>query len=59
MFLAENNIGEEYIMTQKQMKAVMDVAKRLGREEEIYVLLSERVIGLAQADSIGGGTVIA
>lgn len=59
LFLAEEHIADEYGYTQKDMRYVMEVAERLERTDEIYELLATRLIGLASAEPIDDGTVVA
>tara|TARA_Y100000310_G_scaffold329843_1_gene400418 strand:+ start:281 stop:1648 length:1368 start_codon:yes stop_codon:yes gene_type:complete len=50
-FLSEENIAQEYSLTQKQLRDVIDIAKRMDKESEIYDKLANRLPGLAYDDS--------
>jgi len=51
-FVIEPNIEEGYEVSQAQLQGVMLVAKELGREQEIYDKLANRIPGLAMDDSL-------
>ncbi|MAG40001.1 hypothetical protein CMI41_03475, partial [Candidatus Pacearchaeota archaeon] len=49
-FLNESSIPEEYGVTQKQLKSVLEIAENMGEMEEIWNQLIGRGPGLASAD---------